>query len=130
MLRAVPGVKRCDGRRCKLSPEHTTTRGDRAVTGKTGSGKGLVLWSLAAAVAGAERQILVRIGRGGNLIGERELRYQVARKDDHPLAQAPELLDVLGVVSESRWLRTVWITVVRMTCATRSRRCCCTRAAT
>jgi hypothetical protein len=44
----------------------------------------------------SERQVLVRVQRGGILIGERELRYQLQRKDDHPLAQADELLDVLA----------------------------------
>jgi hypothetical protein len=43
-----------------------------------------------------ERQILVRVDRGGILIGERELRYQLERKDNHPLARADELLDVLA----------------------------------
>jgi hypothetical protein len=44
----------------------------------------------------AERQILVRVDRGGIRIEERELRYQLERKDNHPLAQADELLDVLA----------------------------------
>jgi hypothetical protein len=43
-----------------------------------------------------ERQILVRVDRGGMFIGERELRYQLARKDNHPLADEDELLDVLA----------------------------------
>jgi hypothetical protein len=43
-----------------------------------------------------ERQILVRVDRGGILIGERELRYQLERKDNHPLARSDELLDVLA----------------------------------
>jgi hypothetical protein len=43
-----------------------------------------------------ERQILVRVDRGGIHIGERELRYQLERKDAHPLARADELLDVLA----------------------------------
>jgi hypothetical protein len=59
-------------------------------------GKASALWSLQAAVSAAERQILVRVDRGGILLGERELRYQLARKDNHPLAQAPKLLDVLA----------------------------------
>jgi hypothetical protein len=50
-----------------------------------------------------ERQILVRVQRGGILIGERELRYQLERKDSHPLAQADELLDVLAEI-EARGL--------------------------
>jgi hypothetical protein len=48
-----------------------------------------------AGTDGSERQILSRITRG-LLIGERELRYQLDRKDKHPLAQAHELLDVLA----------------------------------
>jgi hypothetical protein len=45
--------------------------------------------------ARAELQILHRVDRAV-LIGERELRYQLGRKDDHSLAQADELLDVLA----------------------------------
>jgi hypothetical protein len=40
------------------------------------------------------RQILHRVDRAVK-VGEGELRYQLDRKDDHPLAQADELLDVL-----------------------------------
>jgi hypothetical protein len=47
------------------------------------------------AVADAEGQILVRVDRAVR-IGEGELRYQLQRKDHHPLAQADELLDVLA----------------------------------
>jgi hypothetical protein len=43
----------------------------------------------------SERQILHRITRGIR-IGERELRYQFERKDNHALAHAEELLDVLA----------------------------------
>ena len=43
----------------------------------------------------AERQILVRVDRAIH-IGERELRYQLERKDRHPLAHKAELLDVLA----------------------------------
>jgi DNA-binding transcriptional MerR regulator len=50
-----------------------------------------------------ERQILVRVERGGILIGERELRYQLERKDSHLLAQSDELLDVLAEI-EARGL--------------------------
>jgi hypothetical protein len=64
------------------------------VAGATGSGKASVWWS--GLPAGTERQILHRIDRGGILIGERELRYQLERKDNHPLAQEDELLDVLA----------------------------------
>jgi hypothetical protein len=45
-----------------------------------------------------ERQILVRVQRGGILIEETELRYQLERKDNHPLARADELLDVLAEI--------------------------------
>src|SRR3954453_14911829 len=64
------------------------------VAGATGSGKASVLWSIGP----GDRQILVRIERGGILIGEGELRYQLERKDSHPLAQADELLDVLAEI--------------------------------
>jgi hypothetical protein len=73
-----------------------TTRGASPVAGDTGSGKGSVLWSWPAAMEAAERQILLGVDRGGILIAERELRYQLARKDKHPLAQADKLLDVLA----------------------------------
>jgi hypothetical protein len=43
-----------------------------------------------------DQRILVRVARGGIHIGEGELRYQLERKDNHPLAQADELLDVLA----------------------------------
>ena len=46
-----------------------------------------------------ERQILRRVDRAVR-IGERELRYQLDRKDDHPLAQADELLDVLAELED------------------------------
>lgn len=42
-----------------------------------------------------ERLILVRVDRAVG-IGEDELRYQLEHKHDHPLARAPELLDVLA----------------------------------
>src|SRR4051812_47488035 len=63
------------------------------IAGATGSGKASVVWSRLPA---GDRQILVRVDRGGIHIGERELRYQLERKDNHPLAQADELLDVLA----------------------------------
>jgi hypothetical protein len=47
-----------------------------------------------------EQQILVRVDRGGILIGEGELRYQLERKDNHPLACEDELLDVLAEIEE------------------------------
>jgi hypothetical protein len=47
-----------------------------------------------------EQQIRVRVDRGGILIGERELRYQLEHKDNHPHAQADELLDVLAEIEE------------------------------
>jgi hypothetical protein len=64
------------------------------IRGATGSGKASVLWS--GLPAGTELQILHRVDRGGISIGERELRYQLQRKDNHPLAQDDELLDVLA----------------------------------
>jgi hypothetical protein len=63
------------------------------VAGATGSGKEPMLWSRLPV---GDRQILVRVDRGGIHIGEGELRYQLERKDAHPLAQADELLDVLA----------------------------------
>jgi hypothetical protein len=72
-----------------------------AISGATGSGKGSLLWS--GLPADTERQILVRVDRGGIHIGERELRYQLERKDDHPLARADELLYVLAEI-EARGL--------------------------
>jgi hypothetical protein len=65
-----------------------------AIRGATGSGKALVLWS--GLPAGAELQILHRIDRGGIRVGERELRYQLECKDNHPLASEDVLLDVLA----------------------------------
>jgi hypothetical protein len=47
----------------------------------------------------AERQILHRVDRAVK-VGERELRYQLDRKDHHPLAQADELLDVLAELKD------------------------------
>jgi hypothetical protein len=61
--------------------------------GVTGSGKGSVLWSRVPAET--ERQILVRVDHAVR-IGEAELRYQLERKDSHPLAREDELLDVLA----------------------------------
>jgi hypothetical protein len=50
-----------------------------------------------SAVAVVDDQgILLRVARGGIHIGEGELRYQLERKDNHPLARKPELLDVLA----------------------------------
>jgi hypothetical protein len=46
-------------------------------------------------------QILHRVDRAVK-VGERELRYQLDRKDDHPLAQADELLDVLADLEDLR----------------------------
>ncbi len=50
--------------------------------------------ALAPGVLVGERQILVRVDRAIQ-VSESELRYQLERKDAHPLAQAPELVDVL-----------------------------------
>jgi hypothetical protein len=47
-----------------------------------------------------ERQILVRVDRGGIRTGEGELRYQLERKDGHSLARAPELLVLLGELQD------------------------------
>jgi hypothetical protein len=62
----------------------------RPVAGATGSG------AQPARLAVGEQQILVRVDRGGIHVGEGELRYQLERKDAHPLAQVDELLDVLA----------------------------------
>jgi hypothetical protein len=59
----------------------------------------------AGAVGVGDRQILVRVDRGGIHIGEGELRYQLERKDAHPLAQADELLDVLAELEARGLLR-------------------------
>jgi hypothetical protein len=47
-------------------------------------------------ISAEDRQILVRIERGGLSICEAELRYQLETKDTHPLAGDPELLDLLA----------------------------------
>ena len=53
-----------------------------------------------SSVTGAgERQILHRVDRAVR-IGERELRYQLQRKDEHPLAESDELLDVLAELEQ------------------------------
>jgi hypothetical protein len=57
-------------------------------------------WSLAKAVLGAERQVLTRIEHGGMHVSELELRYQLEHKDEHVLALAPELLDVLAALEQ------------------------------
>jgi hypothetical protein len=49
--------------------------------------------------AGTVRQILKRVDRAV-AIGERELRYQLDRKHDHPLANSTELLFVLAELEE------------------------------
>ncbi|MCA1699922.1 MAG: hypothetical protein LC790_13890 [Actinobacteria bacterium] len=54
----------------------------------------------AGAVVAEDEQILLRVARGGVHIEERELRYQLERKDNHPLAQGDELLDVLAEMKE------------------------------
>jgi hypothetical protein len=72
----------------------STTTDAGLIAGATGAGKASMLWS----IDHTERQILVRVDRGGILIRERELRYQLQRKDNHPLAQADELLDVLAEI--------------------------------
>jgi hypothetical protein len=67
------------------------------LAGTTGPGKAAMLWSCVP--ADTERQVLHRITRG-LLIGEGELRYQLERKDHHPLARAPGLLDVLAELEQ------------------------------
>ena len=54
----------------------------------------------ACGVVAEDEQILHRVARGGIHIQERELRYQLERKDNHPLAQADELLEVLAEMRE------------------------------
>jgi hypothetical protein len=54
----------------------------------------------AGAVVAGDEQILRRFARGGIHIAERELRHQLERKDNHPLAQEDELLDVLAQMKE------------------------------
>jgi hypothetical protein len=63
--------------------------------GTTDAGKASVLGSTER----GDRQILVRVDRAVR-VGERELRYQLACKDDHRLAREPELLDVLAELDE------------------------------
>jgi len=58
----------------------TTTREDRRA---------------ATNAACTEQLILHRVDRAVR-VGERELRYQLVRKDNHPLAHERELLDVLA----------------------------------
>jgi hypothetical protein len=72
----------------------TATGSVDGIRGATGSGKASVLGS--GLPAGTELQILHRVDRGGIRVGERELRYQLERKDNHPLASEDELLDVLA----------------------------------
>jgi hypothetical protein len=47
-----------------------------------------------------DRQVLVRIDRGGVNICEAELRYQLDSKDRHPLARRAELLDLLAELED------------------------------
>jgi hypothetical protein len=60
-------------------------------------GKASVLWWWRP--ADTERQILLRVDRAVR-IDEGELRYQLAHKDHHPLAEADELLDVLAELEQ------------------------------
>ena len=48
-----------------------------------------------SALSESERQILHRVDRALSA-RESELRYQLAHKDDHPLARSAELLDILA----------------------------------
>jgi hypothetical protein len=70
------------------------------ISGATGSAKASVLWPQSVSLPVGDRQILVRVDRGGIHIGEGELHYQLERKDEHPLAQADELLDALADLEE------------------------------
>ncbi|MGH9273976.1 MAG: hypothetical protein ACRDZU_04945 [Acidimicrobiales bacterium] len=67
------------------------------IAGVTGSGKASAGGSLSP--AGTTRQILQRVDRAIH-IGERELRYQLAHKHEHPLADSAELLFVLAELEE------------------------------
>ena len=46
------------------------------------------------AVVAENERILLRVARGSIHIEEREVRYQLERKDNHPLAQTDELLEL------------------------------------
>src|ERR1700704_107864 len=70
----------------------STTNDPDVIAGGTGTGKA----TGRGAIDPAQHQIPGRVGPGGILIGERELRYQLERKDNHPLARVDELLDVLA----------------------------------
>jgi hypothetical protein len=61
-------------------------------------------------VSASERQILVRID-GGIRTPEEELRYQLDRKDQHPLANDEALLDVLADLEERGLIRS-WLCFV------------------
>ena len=63
------------------------------------TGPGRESSACSATPAGTVRQILRRVDRAIN-IGERELRYQLASKHDHPLANSTELLLVLAELEE------------------------------
>jgi hypothetical protein len=93
--------------------------GHRRLRKDTMPAKPPACWSLPDAVAGAEHPVLRRIDRGGIHAGESELRYQLERKDRHPLARAPELLDVLAEL-EDRALITSEL-CLRLTAAGRRR---------
>jgi hypothetical protein len=73
-----------------------STATDAAVPVAGSLGKGSVLGSQPV---GTVRQILHRVDRVIS-IGERELRYQLDRKHDHPLAKSTELLFVLAELEE------------------------------
>jgi hypothetical protein len=70
----------------------STTTDAAVIAGASGTGDATVRWSIDP----TEHQILVRVDRGGIHTGQRELRYQLEHKDNHPLAQADDLLDVLA----------------------------------
>jgi hypothetical protein len=77
----------------------STTTDANLIAGATAVGGSSVLRSIDR----TDQQILVRVDRGGILIEEGELRYQLQRKDNHALAQEDELLDVLAEI-EARGL--------------------------
>ena len=58
-------------------------------------------------VDATDHLILLRVDRAVR-VGERELRYQLEHKDEHPLAQAEELLDVLVQLEAEGLVESEW----------------------
>jgi len=54
-----------------------------------------------------DRLILLRVDRAVR-VGEHELRYQLEHKDEHPLAEADELLDVLAGLEAEGLVESEW----------------------